>query len=208
MSEQGWERLPCGHDKTRLLALVADRAAIPAESHEAGCPYCQAALAELTLLWTPVAEWSRRPVSLPTGLLHTVIIRVRRIAQSPHHVVATASKGATTLTSWVVALLSAEAIRQVPGVASVGQAQVEPRSSASAMVRRGADAIEVSEVGSAAVSLEFSISTYAGNDLVDVADAVRQRVINELAQSASLHVEDVDVVVGDVIDGGDSGTEI
>ena len=120
MTDPRWERLPCGRDKERLLEIVADGRPVAAGSHEATCPYCQAALAELNSLWAPVREWSSRPTPVPTHLVRTVIARVRRMTQSPHHVVAATAKGVTSVTSWVIAQFGAEAALRVPGVVSVG----------------------------------------------------------------------------------------
>ena len=109
MTDPRWERLPCGRDKERLLEIVAESKPIEAGSHEATCPYCQAALAELNSLWAPVRQWSSRPTHVPTHLVQTVIARVRRMTQSPHHVVAATAKGVTSVTSWVIAQFGAEA---------------------------------------------------------------------------------------------------
>ena len=115
MTDQRWDRLPCGREKEYLLAVVADGDQIAAGSHEGSRPDCQAALSELTALWPAVHQWRGRAVHVPADLLQTVIARVRRMAQSPRHVVARASTGLTTVTSWVVGLLGSEAAQRVPG---------------------------------------------------------------------------------------------
>lgn len=193
------ERLPCGRTRQRLLVMVADREAVPAGAHEATCPYCQATLEELELLWAPVREWRQQPVTVPQGLLQTVIARVRRMAQSPHHVVATGATGVTTVTSWVIALASSDAAQRTPGLSAVGRRGGEPEGGGRrAVVRRGADAVEVTEVGAAAVSLSLPVTAEAVPDLARLADDVRSNVIRQLEHMVNLEVSDVDVTVEDL----------
>lgn len=210
MTDPRWERLPCGRDKERLLEIVAESKPIEPGSHEATCPYCQAALAELNSLWAPVRRWSSRPTHVPTHLVRTVIARVRRMTQSPHHVVAAAAKGVTSVTSWVVAQFGAEAALRVPGVASVGPSYPgHERRSRTIMTRQGADAVGVSEVGAEAVALYFGIRVHLVTDVLSLAESVRSEVIYELRRQADLEVSEVDISV-DGIDFDDfaSGAEL
>jgi uncharacterized alkaline shock family protein YloU len=196
MADPRWERLPCGRDKERLLEIVAEGRPIAAGSHEATCPYCQAALAELNSLWTPVREWSSRPTPVPTHLIRTVIARVRRMTQSPHHVVATTAKGLTSVTSWVIAQYGAEAATRVTGVASVGPPQRRGGSRRHSIVlRQGADAVEVTEVGAEAVSLALSLTVRPVTDVLSLAESVRSEVIHELRRQTDLEVSEVDISV-------------
>ena len=206
MTDPRWERLPCGRDKERLLEIVAEGRPIGAGSHEATCPYCQAALAELNALWMPVREWSSRPTQVPTHLVRTVIARVRRMTQSPHHVVAATTKGVTSITSWVIAQFGVEAALRVPGIASVGpsHARGELRRHFS-VLRQGADAVGVTEVGAEAVSLELSLTVRPVTDVLSLAESVRSEVINELRRQADLEVSEVDISV-DGIDLGEFST--
>lgn len=210
MTDPRWERLPCGRDKERLLQIVADERSVGARSHEATCPYCQAALAELTALWSPVRDWSSRPTQVPTHLVRTVIARVRRMTQSPHHVVAATAKGVTSVTSWVIAQFGAEAAGRVDGVVSVGPNQ--PRSERrrrSIVLRGGADAVEVTEVGAEAVSLEFSLNVRPVTNVLSLADSVRSEVIHELRRHADLEVSEVDITVEGIdIDNVSAGAEL
>ena len=199
MSDVRWNRLPCGRDKERLLQVVADGISLSPRSHEATCPYCQAALNELKIVWAPMRQWAARPVSPPTDLLRTVIARIRRMTQSPHHVVASTARGVTSVTSWVIGILSSEAALRSPGVEGVGGATSDMGSPAST-VRKGADAVEVTEVGAAAVSVEFSIEVRPmDDDLVALSDQVRNSVIGQLRHSASIEVSDVDLTVDEII---------
>ena len=111
-----WETLPCGTDPERLVGYAADGTRPPAGSHEARCGYCQAAMGEFAALWRPVRVWSTGEVSVPDRFVATVMARVRRIAQSPRHVISASARGATVVTSWVLGLIAATAIRDTPGV--------------------------------------------------------------------------------------------
>ena len=210
MADPRWERLPCGRDKERLLEIVADGRPIHAGSHEATCPYCQVALAELNSLWAPVRQWSTRPTHVPTHLVRTVIARVRRMTQSPHHVVVATAKGVTSITSWVIAQFGAEAALRVPGVASVGPSRPgHERPSRSIMTRQGADAVGVTEVGAEAVALNFGLRVHPVTDVLSLAESVRSEVIHELRRQADLEVSEVDISI-DGIDFDDfaSGAEL
>jgi uncharacterized alkaline shock family protein YloU len=210
MTDLRWDRLPCGRDKERLLQIVADRRPVAEGSHEATCPYCRAALAELSSLWTSVREWSSRPTPTPAHLVRTVIARVRRMTQSPHHVVAASARGVTSVTSWVIAQFGAEAALRVPGIASIGPSH--PRSEGdrhSGLVRQGADGVEVTEVGAEAVSLQFSLTVRPVTDILSLAESVRSEVITELRAQADLEVSEVDLVVTGVdFDEYPSGAEL
>jgi uncharacterized alkaline shock family protein YloU len=196
MTDPRWERLPCGRNKEHLLEIVADDRAVTADSHEATCPYCQTALAELGSLWDPFRQWTGRSVQVPPRLVRTVIARVRRMTQSPHHVVAATARGVTSVTSWVIAQLGAEATLRVPGVASLGQTTAWDRwASHTGVVRQGADAIAVTEVGAEAVSLRFSLSVRPVTDVLTLADTVRSEVIDELRRQAAVEVAEVDILI-------------
>lgn len=210
MSDVRWDHLPCGRDKERLLQFVADGIPLSPRSHEANCPYCQAAFNELSMLWAPVSQWATRSVPVPADLLRTVIARVRRMTQSPHHVVASTARGLTSVTSWVIGILSSEAALRIPGVTGVGGKTSEKGGHVSD-VRNGADAVGVTEVGTAAVSVDFSIEvrpsathtesnpSAVDDDLLALSDRVRASVIGQLRQSAAIEVSDIDVTVDDII---------
>lgn len=110
------------------------------------------ALTQLSSLWAPVGQWSAKSTKVPTHLVRTVIARVRRMIQSPHHVVAATARGVTSVTSWVIAQFGVEAALRVPGVASVSLGDGRHAGGRhSGVVRQGADGAEVKEVGAEAV---------------------------------------------------------
>jgi uncharacterized alkaline shock family protein YloU len=198
MADQRWERLPCGRDKERLLEIVADERVIGPSSHEATCPYCQAALNEFRSLWVSVRQWSNRPTKVPSHLVSTIIARVRRMTQSPHHVVASTARGVTSVTSWVIGLVGTEVALRVAGVAEVGPPHARGRWNRRAEVRHGADSVQVTEVGAAAVSLDLVLAVRPTESILQLAEAVRAEVIGELRRLADLEVAEVNLSVGDI----------
>jgi hypothetical protein len=104
-----------------------------------------------------------RPVAVPSDLLRTVIARVRRMAHSPRHVVASTARGVTSMTSWVVGILSSEAALRIPGVEGVGGRTLWGEKSCHVgNVRIGADAVDVNEAGAGTVSIGVSIELRRG----------------------------------------------
>ncbi|MDQ6837768.1 MAG: Asp23/Gls24 family envelope stress response protein [Actinomycetota bacterium] len=203
MTARGWtEVLPCGRDTERLLGLVADQTPIGPGSHEAACRYCQAALGELAGLWEPVTQWAALEVTAPADLVRTVIARVRRIAQSPHHVATATSLGVTTVTSWVVSLIAGQTAADTAGVAGVTSPGGRRRGSDRTERARGAaDGVEVTESGAAAVGLRFGMAVAPAGDLVGLADDVRRRVIDQVRSEAGIQAAEVDIVITDLVTG-------
>ena len=189
-----WETLPCGADSERLVEYAADGLRPPAGSHEAGCSYCQAAMAEFAELWRPVREWSTLEVSVPGRFVAAVMWRVRRIAQSPRHAISVSARGATVVTSWVLGLIAATATRDTPGVVTGGPTDLHRR----AAVRYGADGVDIDEIDEAAISVRISISAGPVDSLPDLADAVRRNVIAAIGDHTQLHVDAVDIDIDDL----------
>jgi hypothetical protein len=74
---RGLPPLPCGTDLDALVAQVADGA--PGDlAHQAGCPHCQAALAELEELWSLVGRLAAERVEAPERIDAVVLGRIQR----------------------------------------------------------------------------------------------------------------------------------
>ena len=69
--------LSCGADLDALVAQVADGAPGDLE-HQAGCPHCQAALAQLDELWELVDRLARERVEAPDRIDAVVMGRIQR----------------------------------------------------------------------------------------------------------------------------------
>jgi hypothetical protein len=69
--------LPCGADLGALVAQVAD--GVPGDqAHQAGCPHCQAALAQLRELWSLVGRLAAERVEAPGRIDAVALGRIRR----------------------------------------------------------------------------------------------------------------------------------
>ena len=74
---RGLPPLPCGADLEALVAQVAD--GVPGDlAHQAGCPHCQAALAQLHELWSLVDRLARERVEAPARIDVVVMGRIQR----------------------------------------------------------------------------------------------------------------------------------
>lgn len=193
MSAERWTTLPCGHDPAPLITYVADHTAPPAGSHAATCPYCQAAISELGELWEPVTAWAQRDIRLPERFLATVVARIRRVVQSPHHVASTGTKGTTTVTSWVLGLIASAAIRDTPGVTAITGAGTSTRRRNA--IRYGADGVDIAEVGAADIAATLGITARARPDLPLLADTVRHNVIDAIANHTTIRTAEVDITI-------------
>lgn len=69
--------LPCGADLDALVAQVADD--VPGDlAHQAGCPHCQAALAQIEELWSLAGQLARERVEAPDRIDAVVMGRIQR----------------------------------------------------------------------------------------------------------------------------------
>ncbi len=74
---RGLPPLPCGADLDALVAQVAD--GVQGDlAHQATCPHCQAALAQLNELWELVDRLARERVEAPERIDLVVMGRIRR----------------------------------------------------------------------------------------------------------------------------------
>ena len=196
MTAERWHALPCGNHPEQLLVYAAERTDPPPGAHEATCPYCQAAMAELSELWRPVREWATADVHLPEHFAAIVMRRVRRLVQSPRHAAAVTAKGTTTVTSWVIAVVASAATQATPGIARITGAQPDPRRHRA--YRSGADGIDISEIGATDIGVSLGVTAAPAPDLASVADTVRRNVIAAIADHTSIVTAEVDISVDDL----------
>ena len=74
---RGLGPLPCGTPIDPLVAQVADGVEGD-RAHQAGCAWCQGALAELERLWTLVAELAAERVRAPERIDAVALGRIQR----------------------------------------------------------------------------------------------------------------------------------
>ena len=109
-------RLSCGADVDDLLEQVADGRPPTDPEHQAGCPYCRAALAELGALWAPVQQFATARVHAPAELVERVMRQVRTLTRDAWHGVLGGPRGVTRIAVWVIATVARRAALRVPAV--------------------------------------------------------------------------------------------
>lgn len=73
----GLPPLTCGADLDALVAQVAD--GVPGDlAHQAGCPHCQAARAQIEELWSLAGQLARERVGAPDRIDAVVMGRIQR----------------------------------------------------------------------------------------------------------------------------------
>ena len=73
----GHPPLPCGADLDALVAQAAD--GVPGDlAHQAGCPHCQAALAQIEELWSLAGQLARERVEAPDRIDAVAMGRIQR----------------------------------------------------------------------------------------------------------------------------------
>jgi hypothetical protein len=70
--------LACGRSLDPLVAQVADGAEPRDPGHQAACPHCQAALAQLRELWSLAGRLARERVDAPERIDAVVLRRIQR----------------------------------------------------------------------------------------------------------------------------------
>jgi hypothetical protein len=73
----GLPPLPCGADPDALVAQVADGVTGDL-AHQAGCPHCQAALAQIEELWSLAGQLARERLEAPDRIDAVVMGRIQR----------------------------------------------------------------------------------------------------------------------------------
>jgi uncharacterized alkaline shock family protein YloU len=196
----GYDRLPCGSNIDGLFDQVADN--IPAEDahHQATCPHCRAALAELQTLWAPVRALASEDVRAPGGLVGEVMRRVRSLAANAWHAVLPTERGVTRIAASVIAAVARLAAQRVPGVTlALGPGRLMTgRSAADIAGPTGEAASDVGVAGKRAV-IELDVAVMAGTHIPTVAQQIRESVRRDVEQLAGVRMTEVDVTVIDVI---------
>jgi uncharacterized alkaline shock family protein YloU len=114
--------------------------------------------------------------------------------------------GTTTIASTVVAKIAALAAQEIPGVQAMGTTMSRAYGSLRAKVP-GASPAETQgvsvEVGETQAAVDIDIVVYYGNSIVEVAEAIRQNVIERLEAMTGLEVVEVNVGIHDLYLGDD-----
>ncbi|HEX8094827.1 Asp23/Gls24 family envelope stress response protein [Jatrophihabitans sp.] len=194
------QRLACGAGVDELLEQVADGDADRPNSHQRTCPHCQAAIAEFRLLWAPVQDYARQPVSLPQRLRRSVLQEVDRLVHDVWYTLHLTDTGAIRVAARVVAAIARDAAGRVPGVRVALGRSTESRIAE--LVARATSGhlhphAAVGVLGRTAV-IDLALAVSYGEPVHVVAHEVQRRVIAELKQNVGLQSVIVNVTVDDV----------
>lgn len=138
----------------------------------------------------------RRPSTAPTGARASL----------------TSETGTTRIADTVVAKIAALATREIPGVHSMGRGFSRRMGQLRAMVpgqteeQATAQGVSV-EVGEKEAAVDLDIVTFYGESIAEVADSVRQNVIDRLQGMTGLHVVEVNINVDDLFVEGEQPAE-
>jgi uncharacterized alkaline shock family protein YloU len=109
--------------------------------------------------------------------------------------------GTTTIASSVVAKIAALATQEIPGVQAMGKSLTRTFGSIRSKVP-GASQAETQgvtvEVGERQAAVDIDIVVQYGHSIVEVAEAIRQNVIDRLEDMTGLEVVEVNVGVDDL----------
>lgn len=191
-------RLECGVEVGELAAQVADRLPPTNAEHQATCPHCQAALAQLNALWGDVRELARREVSMPERVVQEVLARAREerpgseqlplrelVPRLLNHALLEGPRGSTRIAESVITEIARRAALAEPGVAGL-----QPERPGDTGLSLAVDRHHVRLVVRLRVRFGYSAPEVAAN--------VRTRVIDAVETLTGLHAERVDVVVADL----------
>jgi len=197
--------LPCGAEVDPLLEQVADGRAADLDAHQRECVHCQAAIAEFTALWAPVAESAARPVPAPPGLTAAVMSQIQALVRDVWCTLQTTNLGVIRIAARIVALLARDAARTVPGVrVALGRST---HGKVAAVAERATfqhhhPYAAVGVLGRTAV-VDLAVAVSYGEPVHEVARHIQRQVIATLRDEIGLQTVAVNVTVDDVLIGED-----
>ena len=195
------QQLACGALVDELLEQVADGDADRLSEHQRGCPHCQAAIAEFRVLWAPVQEYARQPVSLPRRLRASALNQVDRLVHDVWYTLQLTDSGTIRVAARVVAAIARDTAARVPGVRVALGRSTESRIAdlvAKATSGHLHPHAAVGVLGRTAV-VDLALAVSYGEPVHEVAHEVQRRVIAELRDNVGLQSVTVNVTVDDVL---------
>lgn len=195
------QTVACGRSVDELLEQVAHGREEELDSHQVDCVHCQAALSELSSLWSPVAEFAKQRVQVPAGLVDNVMDHIYALAQDVWYTLQLSDIGAVKIAARVVGRLARDAARTVPGVRAALGRTSEGRHAQlveAATRRHRHPHAAVGVLGRTAV-VEIAAAVRYGENVHEVAAEVQQRVIARLRDNVGLQSVNVNVTVDDVV---------
>lgn len=205
MAMTDWQaiELPCGEGLADLLEQVSQGRSQQRTAHQRSCLYCPAALDEADRAWGPVRGLAAEEVTVPDGLVESILRRVRRLAQAGWLTVQRTGRGTTQMSAWVLAAIAEAAADEVEGVHRVGTSFGRLLDALRAALPAGkgeqtATGGTAYEVADGQVAVEIDVVVEYGAPVPHIAAAIRRTVRAEVEALTGLEVGVVDVEVTDL----------
>jgi uncharacterized alkaline shock family protein YloU len=197
--------LPCGADVDLLLEQAAAGRGADRDAHQRGCVHCQAALAEFTTLWGPVAELAAVPVSAPPSLVAAVMSQVRGLVQDIWYTLEITEMGAVRVAARIVAALARDSARKIPGVRVALGRSTHGKPAALAEKATFGHRHPNAAVGvlGRTAAVDLAVAVGYGDPAHEVARDIQRQVAATLRDQIGLRDVTVNVTVDDVVDGDD-----
>lgn len=203
-------RLPCGARYDDLLAQVADRTPPPDPRHQATCPHCRAALADLAATWGPLHELAAQDVRAPDSVLTAVMTHIRELARHTWYADVPAEHGHTRIGARVIGAVARLAAEELPGVALAlghGHGHGHARARADQATIAGPAGESATDVGVAGshVVIDIHVAVELGTPIPATAARLRAHIARTVAAHLGLTAVEVNITVADVLHAGSSG---
>ena len=194
------DALPCGVPLEEIYAQVVEHTPPAHPEHQARCPHCRAALADLSEAWAPVAQLAAKQITAPSSLLESVLARVRQISRDPWYGMITTDHGRTRVAARVVDAVVRLAAQEVPHVSIAFGRRRTTRDNDPATIAGTAreSATNVGVAGSHVV-IDVQIVIEMGPNIPILADQVRRAVRTDIERFTGLTAVEVDITVVDVL---------
>ncbi len=196
------DTLPCGVPLDEIYAQVVDQTPLARPEHQARCPHCRAALADLSEAWAPVAKLAAKQIRAPSSLLESVLAKVRQISRDPDpwYEMITTDHGRTRVAARVVGAVARLAAQEVPHVSIAFGRRRATRDEDAATIAgtAGASATDVG-VARSHVVIDVQIVIEMGSNISALAAQVRRAVRTDIERITGLTAAQVDVTVVDVL---------
>jgi uncharacterized alkaline shock family protein YloU len=195
------DALPCGAEIDPLLEQVAGGRAADRDVHQRDCVHCQAAIAEFTALWAPVAQAAAAPVPVPPGLTAAVMSQIRVLIRDVWYTLQTTEDGVIRIAARIVAALARDSARLVPGVrVALGRSTCSKTAALAerAAFRHRRPQAAVGVLGRTAV-VDLAVAVTYGDPVHAVARDIQQHVMAALRDQIGLKTVAVNVIVDDIV---------
>ena len=194
--------LPCGAPLNEIYAQVVDQIPPARPEHQARCPHCRAALADLSEAWAPVAQLAAKQITAPSSLLESVLAKVRQTSRDPDpwYGMITTDHGQIRVAASVVGVVASIAAQKVPHVSmALGRRRSTGDKDVATIVGIGGDSATNVGVARNQVVVDVQIVIEMGPNIPTLADQVRRAVRTDIERFTGLTAAEIDVNVVDVL---------